>query len=283
MSITETNTSNRSTTVNTPNNSSVVTTASRSTTVTPNRQTAVNSLAIVGFVALIVVGISLAIYSTRFVPGVVSRVGGAAVYLGSVFNSTPAPALTVVPTQTASSTIFFGAASSTTSTSTTTTTSITTTTKTPLKTIQTTAGANTNNTYQIGSGPATVAPYGLSDLTVYITEFGYLTTTSSDSFVAASTVPSGDRPAVKFTIKNIGTNWTGTWRFNASIPTQRAYTFESELQQSLAPGESIDYTLGFDQATTGSDQLISITANFDHAAIESNENNNNITAFFNVL
>lgn len=251
----------------------------------PVRQSAVNGLAVVGFVALIIVGISLAVYSTRFVPTVVSRVGSAAVYLGSVFNPAPdEPALSVVSTPTASTTISFGTASSTVSTSTTTTTSVTTTlAPAPTKIIPTTAGPSTNNTYQIGSGPATVSPYGLPDLAVTITAVGYLTTNSSDSFVTASTVPSSNRPAVKFTIKNMGTNWTGTWRFNASIPTRTSYVFESGAQQSLAPGESIDYTLGFDQANSGSDKMISITANFDSAAADSNPNNNNITAFFTIL
>jgi CARDB len=250
---------------------------------TPARQKAVTGLAVVGFVALIVLGLSLAVYSTRFVPGVVNRVGSAAVYLGSVFNPTPAPAITVVPNSSAATTISFGASSATPATTTTTTTTTSNVATTPVAKVPATSGQNTSNTYQIASGSTAAAPYGLPDLTVYITDIGYLTSASADSYVSATTVPSGDRPAVKFTIKNIGTNWTGTWRFSASIPTRTSYVFQSDQQQSLAPGESIDYTLGFDQALTGANQLISITANSDHTAAESTESNNNITAFFNVL
>lgn len=289
MNNTEINTS-RTTTVHTPDRSTVESTTNHSEVVTSNRSTVINTLAVVGFVVLIGAGIWLAVYSTRLIPGVVNGIGDAAVYLGAVFNpASVGPALSVVPTPSASTTISFGTTVSRTDVATTDTTATTTvvkttqTTTTPAKPIQTAPGASTNTTYQVGSGPTTVTPYGLSDLTVTIGAVGYLVTTSTDSFVGASVVPSGSRPAVKFTIKNIGTNWTGTWRFSASIPTQTAYVFESDPQQSLAPGESIDYTLGFDQALSGPSQLISITANFDHAATDSNLNNNNITAYFTIL
>ena len=241
------------------------------------RQTAINGLAIVGFIALVVAGIWLAVYSTRFVPAVVNRIGSAAVYLGSVFSPAPEPAISVVSTPVASTTLSFD-----TETAPLASTTTTTTTSSP-KPAATAAGVKTNGTYSIGTVPATVTPYGLSDLAITISAVGYLTTASTDSFVTSSTVPDNERPAIKFTIKNIGTNWSGTWRFDASVPTRTSYVFKSEPQQSLAPGDSIDYTLGFDRAKTGSDQPISITVDFSHAVPESNENNNNITASFNIL
>ena len=238
--------------------------------ITPLRQAAINGLAVAGFVALVAGGIWLAIYSTRFVPDVVSRVGSAAVYLGSIF--TPAePTLSVVPTPTASTTISFG----------TTTDTAPTTPVQPTK-ITPTAGEKTDSTYQIGGAP-TVVLSGLPDFLVNISAIGYLTTASADSFVASSTVPSGSRPAVKFTIKNIGTNKTGEWRFSASIPTQSSYIYFSPFQQSLNPGERIEYTLGFDQAIAGSDKMISVTANFDRAIGESNTNNNSASANLTIL
>ena len=239
---------------------------------TSNRRAMVHILAVVGFVALVGAGMWLAVYSTRYVPGVVNRVGVAAVYLGSVFNRTPA-SLSVVPT--ASSTfISFGSASSTISTS---------VTAVRPKTVPTTAGTPTSGVYQISGTPATTALSGLPDLSVSIDAIGYLATSSADSFVVSSTVPSGSRPAVRFTIKNIGTNVSGSWRFSASIPTQTAYIYQSDPQQSLAPGDSIDYTLGFDQANNGAGQTISITANFDHAVIESNMDNNSASAQITIL
>lgn len=246
---------------------------------TPARQAAVNGLAAVGFIALVVAGIWLAVYSTRFIPNAVNRIGQAAVYLGSVFTPAPTPSLTVVPSDTASTTINFGEATTSAATS---TPAATTTPSTP-KPVATTPGSQTNTTVTIGNG-SSVAPalYGLSDLSITVKTVGYLTTTSADSFVAARTVPSGNRPAVTFTVKNTGTNATGSWNFRASIPTRRAYTYESPQQQSLLPGESIDYTLGFDQATTGTDQLITLSVNDNRMAVESNYNNNTTSAAVNV-
>jgi len=240
------------------------------------RKAAINGLAVVGFVALIAAGLSLAVYSTRFVPTVVNGVGAAVVYLGSSFAS--APDLLVVPTQTVPSTIFFGEESSTISTNVTSTPSP----SVPLKQVATTAGTKTSNVYQI-SGTTTPSLHGLPDLIVNISAVGYLDSASTDSFIASSTVPVGNRPAVTFTIKNIGTNKSGQWRFSASIPTQTAYIYQSQPQQSLLPGDSIDYTLGFDQANKGADQPISITANFDKAIGESNMNNNSASTKVTIL
>ena len=237
------------------------------------RDAALTGLAIVGFIALVALGIALAVYSTRFVPRVVGRLGAAAVYLGSVFTPSH-PSLSVVPT--ASSTmIYFGNATSTPVASTTVTLP-----KAPARPVVTTAGAQTTTSYPVTQSAMLS---GLPDLVVKIHAVGYLATTSATSFVTSATVPAHSRPAVNFTIKNIGTNVSGTWRFTASIPTQSAYVYQSAYQQSLAPGDSIDYTLGFDQPLAGSGRTIVITANFDHAFFESTFNNNIASTSVTVL
>lgn len=245
---------------------------------TSTRQAVINGLAVVGFVALVAAGIWLAVYSTRFVPTVVNRIGSAAVYLGSVFTPSDESTLSVVSNPTASTTILFG----TESLSTMATTAATPTPVKP-KPVATTPGNTTSGTYQIGGATTTAILSGLPDFVTTITALGYLATSSAESFVASSTVPSGGRPAVRFTIKNIGTNVTGTWRFSASIPTQSSYLYYSPFQQSLNPGDSIDYTLGFDQAIAGSDKMISVSANFDRVIAESSINNNNASAQLTIL
>lgn len=245
--------------------------------VTPARHAALNGLAVVGFVALVAAGIWLAIYSTRFVPAVVNSFGSAAVYLGSVFTPANTPVLLVIPNPTASTTISFGPPGPRNARPATSTGTVPKATTPVAKT----PGEKTSGTYPIGG--TVNAPYGLPDLTVRIRATGYLATTSAESFVASSTVPSGSRPAVKFTVENIGTNVAGPWRFSASIPTQSAFLFYSPTQQSLNPGDSIDYTLGFDQATAGSNKMISITANFDRVVGESNTNNNSASAQVTIL
>lgn len=291
MNSTEINTSNRSTTVNTPNSSAAFSTSSRSTvTSNPvNRTTMVNTLAVVGFVALIGASMWLAVYSTRYVPEVVNRVGVAAVYLGSVFTPSNA-SLSVVP-NVSSTIISFGEASSTISTSASSTASKPASV-TPSQPVPTTAGEKTSGTYPLGDTSAAGTLSGLPDFVSTINAVGYLTSTSADSFVASSTVLAGFRPAVSFTIKNIGTNVTGPWCFSATIPTQSSYLYQSQPQQSLAPGDSIDYTLGFDQAYRGADQMVSVTANIANTSntatcarvvTESNSNNNSVSAKLTII
>lgn len=244
-----------------------------------DRQAVINGLAVAGFIALIALGIWLAVYSTKFVPSVVGSIGAAAVSLGSVFNPAPDSSLTVIPT--ASTTIPFG--DDTPATPIATTTPVVTTAPVTPKPVAPSAGNQTSGTYPIGTTTAPGAAYGLPDLIVTITATGYLLSASADSFVASTTVPSGARPAVRFTIKNIGTNVTGSWRFSASIPTSTAYIYQSQPQQSLGAGDSIDYTLGFDQANRGSNQMISISANFDYAVGESVTTNNSASAQITIL
>ena len=235
-----------------------------------SRRAAERGLAVAGFIALVVAGMWLAVYSTRFVPIIVNRAGSAAVYLGSLFVQNHKPSNSVISTSASSTIIYFGGATSTVPAAAT------------VKKVATTAGTKTSSVYQI-SGTATPSLSGLPDLVVYINAVGYLTSASTDSFVASSTVPSGSRPAVSFTIKNIGTNTSGQWRFSTSIPTQTAYIYQSPLQQSLLPGDSIDYILGFDQANKGTGETVSVTANFDRAAKESNTDNNSSSAKMTIL
>ncbi len=246
-------------------------------TTSSHRQAAIGGLAAVGFITLILASMWLAFYSIRFVPAVVGRIGAAAVYLGSVFTPAEKPSLPVIPT--ASTTIAFGDASST---------PVSGTYSKPkaIEIITLPGSASQRLTATIAgaqSTSTTLLPAGLPDLAIKINAIGYLATSSATSFVASSTVPAGFRPAVNFTIKNIGTKVSGPWDFTASIPTQTAYVFQSPEQQTLAPGDSIDYTLGFDQATTGQNQVISITANPSHTVTESSFTNNTASTSITVL
>ena len=245
---------------------------SNTTTSTSSREAALTGLAIVGFVALVAAGMYLAVYSSRYVPTAVSRIGAAAVSLSSVFKGGGGSSLTVIPNDNSSTTISFGGGATTTPSPSGSTPVPTYTPVTP------TAGQQTDSTVQISGSTSTPATlYGLPDLTTQITAVGYLTTNDTNSFVVATSVPPGMRPAVKFTVKNIGTNIAGPWHFSASIPTQSTFVYTSSNQQALNPGDSIDYTLGFDQPRPGF-QSISVTANYDNFISESNTSNNNAVA-----
>ncbi len=238
------------------------------TTTTINRKSgrraAVNALALVGFIALLIIGVGLAIYSARFIPNIASRFGGAAVSLSSIFNRNETPALEVV---TATTTLPIEAPV-TVATTTATTTAVTTTP--PVK--RPNPGQSTTVT-SVVSTP--VAPYGNADLTVLSARTGYLTTPGNTAtFVASSNVPFGSSGAIQFTVTNTGTNYTGSWAFNVDVPTSPAQNFSSGNQSSLAPGDSIDYVLGFDRGNGGANRLITITLDPNNQVIEKNEGNN---------
>ncbi|MBU6323451.1 MAG: hypothetical protein KGI41_01415 [Patescibacteria group bacterium] len=247
---------------------------------TPTRQVAVKSLAVVGFIALIAAGMMLAVSTARYVPAAFSRLGAAAVSLSSVFTSGTPASLVVVP-GTGTTTIPFGGTATSTAPATTT---APVTPKPKPKPVVPTAGPGQSSTYQI-SGATTTPPalHGLSDFATTITAVGYLTSSSTDSFVASTTVPHGASAAVKFTVTNIGTNATGAWKFQANIPTETSYNWVSPIQASLNPGDHIDYVLGFSQAKAGVNQTISIVANYDNAVIETSTNNDSDSRTVTIL
>lgn len=243
------------------------TTTIRTTTRSGSRQAAVNALAIVGFIVLIIIGMALAIYAATFVPAALSRVGSAAVYLSSqVFPSDEGDTdLVVVPP---TETVPFGddaeVATSTPTTTPATDGSVTTNPR---------PGTPTTTVIPV-QVPASTNYYGLPDLVIENVQTGYLSSSNTSSFRASSRVPDGERGAVKFTIANRGTNVSGRFDFEVELPTTRGYTYSSRTQQSLRPGERIEYVMGFDQTREGNNRRIEITVDQDDDVRESNENNN---------
>ena len=233
----------------------------------PTRRAAINGLAVVGFIALVFIGITLAIYAARYVPETVSRLGSANVYFSSLFGGdegdndlevVPGDSVPLPTDETATST------DSSVATSTEGTVNPDTTPVTPRP------GTPTTVTVPV-TVPQTL--YGKADLTVRVTETGYLRSANTNSFVKDNEVPEGERPAIKFRVTNVGTNKSGTWNFEAKLPTTSSYTYKSSNQQSLMPGQFIDFTLGFDRAKDGENR-ISLEIDSQDDVDESNERNN---------
>lgn len=76
---------------------------------------------------------------------------------------------------------------------------------------------------------------------------------------------------VTFDIANVGGSASGGYTFNANLPTSQPYTFYSEPQASLAPGEHIINTLRFTQTTRGT---FTVVVDPQDMVKESNETNN---------
>jgi hypothetical protein len=76
---------------------------------------------------------------------------------------------------------------------------------------------------------------------------GYLNPTTK-SIVPSINVPAGMEAAVKFKITNIGDNYTGHWTFSVNLPSDTDPHYTSAEQQNLAPGDRIEYVLGFEKS-----------------------------------
>lgn len=106
------------------------------------------------------------------------------------------------------------------------------------------AGEKKTTVYPIqgGSGARTFDPNGYPDLLIEIIDTGILV---GETFVKSSFVGQGQRAAIVFSVKNIGTNITPDWKFKANLPTANG-EFTSETQTPLYPGDRIEFTIGFD-------------------------------------
>jgi hypothetical protein len=246
-----------------------------------SRQAAIHGLAIVGFLALIVLGIVLAIYAARYVPSAVSRLVG----------GNPETTLTTVPT----TTVPFTEPTAATSTGSTQAASTTVTAAATTTTVQATSSAATSgaivgyrtvtsNTYTPGSIaiPANRTYTGLADLAVTITDVGY---TDNGEFVSDRSLARNDALTVKILVTNIGTNKTGDWTIHTVIPTSSKTEFvHDEQEPSLEPNGILPLTLTLTRGRlrTGDNQEIFVQVDSENDINESNENNNEDTATINV-
>ncbi|MDB5688112.1 MAG: hypothetical protein JWR77_2701 [Rhizorhabdus sp.] len=244
----------------------------------PVRQAAVNGLAVVGFIALVFIGITLAIYAARYVPSALSRISTANVFL-SIFGKGHDADLEVVPT-----TVPFDNSGLVATSTATTTTPVATTTAPVVTTRPATTpvytGPQTTGTYVIGTQPASPANYfGKPDLIVTILSTGYLSSNDTNSYIVSKTVPNGKRGAFKFRVTNVGTNVSGRYEFKAELPTTSSgFTFTSPTQDSLRPSEYVDFVLGFDKTDNGKNRTVSVTVDSARDVSESNESNNDDSA-----
>lgn len=109
--------------------------------------------------------------------------------------------------------------------------------------------APTTKTYTVTQNqPATEAPriYGQGiDLTPRIIATGIIST-STDEFIPKKVINYKDRGGIKFEVENVGDKTSSEWSFSMILPTYPEYTFLSEQQPPLAPGDKVEYTIAFD-------------------------------------
>ena len=262
-------------------------------TVTPShespapRRAAVNALAIVGFIALVFLGIWLAIYASSFIPGVISRIGSG---LGLAGSGNTDDGLVVVPPseepddyewEPAPATPAAPAAPSAPAKPTTPTQPSTPAPTNPVIGYRTvvTDYPTPGSIKVLASGSANL--YGEPNLTARITAVGYVDS-RGNNFKEDDTIDENDRLAVRFTVTNTGTNKADSgWKVEVTLPTKedRSFEFTSRSQPSLNPGDRIDFIAYVDRgdAREGSDQEIRVEADVKDDVDESNERDNTDT------
>lgn len=124
----------------------------------------------------------------------------------------------------------------------------------------------------------TPSPVGTPDLSTRLIGFGIML---NGIYSPTTHINRGDTVAIRFEIKNAGTKATGAWSFRALLPTNPSYTYDSVTQNSLNPGDYIEYTLKFtNPAQSG---VINVTADPQNAIAELSETNNGISYQLTVL
>lgn len=137
-----------------------------------------------------------------------------------------------------------------------------------------------NNSQSISVGGQINSNYfnnatGGPDLVVSNFEVGRM---SGSRFISDDDQDEGDDAAVKFTVRNIGSQSSGSWKFEISdLPYDNEEDYESRSQNSIAPGQSVDIIVEFENIDEGNYRL-ELEVDSDNDIREVNERNNEDTA-----
>lgn len=217
------------------------------TTDTGTKKATTNGLAIVGFGALLIAGIFLAIYAARYVPETLSRLSSAVILSSDDENNDDSPAATSTPST----------PSKPSSTATTTKPSTPSTPTTPI--IHYTTPVVT---------PVTPNLYGLPDLALTNVRAGYF---RGSTFVEDDNVPSGRDAAIKFTVRNNGTNVASGWEVRVDVENDDDAVATGGY---LMPQGYQNFTLRITDPKKDRSTEIEIDVDYRDRVNESNERNN---------
>ena len=254
------------------------TTHTETHTETKTRGPAMNALAAVGFIALILLGMGLAIYAARFMPVALSNLGEAAVSLSHIFTPGEGSNVEVVNDSNypnnAGGAVMLPIGTST-----------ETTTQNPA-TVPATPAAPTyyapqptyyapQPTYTAVQVPASTNYYGDPDLTIDIVAVGYLRSSNDfNSFVETDRILSNKDGIVKFRVSNRGTDESSRFEIAIKVKTSGGTDTDSVRAPSMRPGTSVVSYGTFDANRSSGNVDITVTVDSGKDVRESNERNN---------
>ncbi len=143
----------------------------------------------------------------------------------------------------------------------------------PAVSSQRTPGTVTTKIFAVEPEQSVPTTVGLTDLEVQILDVGVVDKVSG-YYTSTSTIRSTDRTAFRFVVKNVGTRETGSWHFNAALPTYPFHIYVSESKQNIKPGDHVEFTLGFDGIEKADGNTVVINIDPANSISEANEKNN---------
>lgn len=123
--------------------------------------------------------------------------------------------------------------------------------------------------------------YGSPDLQVSLLGTGIVDPVSKQ-FVSTSYAGSADEIAIKFVVKNVGTNVTGAWKLRINTPSRTTPYYDSDYQKSIRPGDMMVFTTSFNSPVNTGVNTAYITADPLNMIGEVSEANNQIVVPINV-
>lgn len=218
----------------------------------PAKKATINGLAIIGFFGLVIAGMLLAVYASRYVPETLSRLSSA-VYLSS--DSAKNDKATTTPSKPSTPTVVPTAPA----------TSTPREPELPDETDYTPPTYTYNPPRVVQTGPKL---FGFADLVLTDVEVGYL---RSGRFIEDDTVPANRDMAVRFTVRNDGTNAASGWQVRVSVEGERDAVATGGY---LYPNGYQEFALRVTNPRDGRNLETEIDVDYRNAVNESNERNN---------
>lgn len=135
-----------------------------------------------------------------------------------------------------------------------------------------------------GATPTTtevVSYNGKSDLSIRLIDTGIINR-NTKQFIQTNTMGTGDEVGMRFEVKNIGTNVSGSWNLKATLPSLSSPNYISDYQRSLNPGDRMEFTLGFDNPTSLGSISAYVSVDPNNSISENSESNNSLNIPFNI-
>jgi hypothetical protein len=149
------------------------------------------------------------------------------------------------------------------------------------KPVNTNATTNTNTVITYTNAQVQRTYFGKPDLEITLIGTGIIDPVSKQ-FVSTSYAGANDEIGIRFQVKNIGTNVSGSWKLRINSPSRTTPYYDSPYQTSIKPGDRMIFTASFDSPVSMGINTAYITVDPLSMVDESSKTNNQIIVPINV-